>query len=250
MKIVQQTPNQLTLRLRPVLIWVYGSIFVIAGLFLIASSKEVTFTCKRAKSVQGNCKLLTLDLLDSKVREILLNVLQGTKVEEDEDNSYRVVVLISDGEVPFTSYSSSLGKDEKQAIASQINDFIRTPKETTLMVQEDDRRLLYPVGGICFAVGFVAISMGQLVTCLFDKSLGSFTLKRQGLFGTEVIEHQIREIANVQMEEFTDSDGSTYRVSIVLTSGNCLPLTSYYSSGRKSKQETTERICTFLNLKN
>ncbi|MBR8838609.1 MAG: hypothetical protein DSM106950_32570 [Stigonema ocellatum SAG 48.90 = DSM 106950] len=46
------------------------------------------------------------------------------------------------------------------------------------------------------------------------------------------------------------SDGSTYRVTIVLVGGDRLPLTSYYSSGTKSKQETASCIKSFLSLNN
>ncbi len=91
--------------------------------------------------------------------------------------------------------------------------------------------------------------VGQVVTCRFDKTLGSMTLKRQGLLGTKVTEHLIRQILDVRVEESTDSDGdSTYRVSFKLKSGDRLPLTSYYSSGKESKQQTADRIRRFLNL--
>ena len=72
--------------------------------------------------------------------------------------------------------------------------------------------------GFFFALFFVFAPVVR--TWLFDKSLGSFTLKEQGLFGTEVIKPQICEIADVQVEESTNSKGTTlYQVSIVLMSG-------------------------------
>lgn len=49
------------------------------------------------------------------------------------------------------------------------------------------------------------------------------------------------------MEVSTDGEGdSTDRVSLTLVSGNPLPLTSYYSGGKESKQQTVDYIQTFL----
>jgi hypothetical protein len=64
--------------------------------------------------------------------------------------------------------------------------------------------------------------------------------------GTKVIEHRLDEIKDVLIEE----DDGTYRVTIVLVGELSLPLTSYYSSGSKSKQETVSCIKSFLTLNN
>lgn len=95
------------------------------------------------------------------------------------------------------------------------------------------------------------LNAGRVTSCLFDKTRGSFTLKRQGLFGTKVIEHRIREIADVQVEESKYGKGSTsYRVTIVLVSGDRLPITLTYVFDTTLAQETAECIRRFLNLNN
>jgi hypothetical protein len=56
MKLVQQTPNLLILRLRPVLLWIVGATFASAGLFVLATvGKVTTLTCSRTES--ANCQL-------------------------------------------------------------------------------------------------------------------------------------------------------------------------------------------------
>ena len=113
--------------------------------------------------------------------------------------------------------------------------------------------ILFHAGNL-FGVIFVAISIvitgsvGQVVTCVFDKAVGQLALKRQGLFGTQVTEHRLRTISNIQVDESSSDDGITYRVNILFTTGECLPLTAYYSSGRQEKQNAADRICAFLNL--
>lgn len=259
MKIVQQTPNQLLLRelqvLSHVFSLIFGVVFTAVGLFFIALPNVTTLTCNRTEPTQGSCKLLASGLLASEVREIPISILQGAKVDESRSSkstTYGVVLLTITGEVPFTFYSN-FDKGKKQAIASRINDFVKIPGETSLAVKQDDRWISYLFGGtfaaigIFFAFGFVVAPVVK--TWLFDKTLGSFTLKQQGLFGTKIIEYQIREIADVQVEEWTNSKGTIYyKVSIVLVSGDRLPLTLYSSSGKKSKQKTASCIRKFLNL--
>jgi hypothetical protein len=251
MEILQQTPNQLTLRLRPVLIWLVGGFFAAWGILPSVFAKATLFTCNRTEFSQSSCQLLTSGLLGSEVRAIPLRALQGAKVDKSIDSdgdTYRVIILTTSGEIPFTSYSGS-GEDQKQEIASRINQFVRNPGETTLSVQQDDRFSAYLLGGIFSAIGlFLLVSSGQIVTCLSDKTLGTLTLKKQGLFSTKVTEHQIQEIADILVEESTDSDGCTYRVSILMKSGKRQALTNYYSSGKKSKQETADCLRRFLQL--
>lgn len=106
---------------------------------------------------------------------------------------------------------------------------------------------MFLFGGACFTASFIISHLCSAVTsCVFDKTLDTFTISRQGLFGKEVIQGRLSEIEDIQVEESTDSDGSTYRVSIVLMSGDRLPLTPYYSSDRKNKQETASYIKSFL----
>ena len=152
-----------------------------------------------------------------------------------------------DDTVPFTSNSSS-GESEKQAIASHIKNFIRNPAIASLTEKQDDRFSMYLFGGIFVTAGLIPL-LARVVTCVFDKTLDTLTVKRQGLLGTEFIEHRLREIKDVLVEESTDSDGSTYRVTILLVSGS-LPLTYYYSSCKARELETASYIRSFLNLDN
>jgi hypothetical protein len=61
---------------------------------------------------------------------------------------------------------------------------------------------------------------------------------------TNVIQQTLNDIVDVLVEEWED----TYRVSIMLTSGESLPLTHVYSSGRNEKQRVASCIQEFLGL--
>ena len=150
-------------------------------------------------------------------------------------------------------------------------------RSQNLLILQERPLILWIIGGICiaialfvigsstqeqvnlfwkivFAVIFIAGGMFMILTPFatyrFDREIGNLILKRQGLFGTKIIEHRLSEIQDVQVEESTDSDGSTYRVIIMLMSGNCLPLTYYYNCDRIDKQKTVSWIKSFLHINN
>lgn len=249
MKILHKTEKLLTLRLRPVWVWILGGMFAACGFSLIAIFAQVTtFTCTRIEPT--NCKLVTSGLLASKPKEFSLNMLQGAKVEGDNrsgrNSTYRVIILTSNGKVPFTSYFDS-DHSKKETIVSHITNFVSNPKITSLTEKQDDRLWMYLIGGIFVTGGLIAL-LASVVTCVFDKTLDILTIKQQGLLGTKFIEHRLSEIEDVLVEKSNTNDSSSYRVTIVLVSGDRLPLTSYYSSDRTSKQETASCIKSFLNF--
>lgn len=249
MKIVRQTPNLLMLRCRPVLSWILGLVFASVGLVIMLSGNAITITCNRTEPTVGSCKLLESNLTTSQEKVIPLSILRGAKVKEDdsgESSTYQIIILTSHGDIPLSPYPNS---DKAEAIASHINQFLITPKETSLTQHEDERLHSFLFGGSFFIVSLVILTV-PFVTCVFDKSLNTLIIKRRDILGTKVIEHGFREIKDVLVEESTDSEGSTYRVIIVLVSGDRLPLTSHYSSGGESKQETVSCIKSFLNIEN
>ena len=115
---------------------------------------------------------------------------------------------------------------------------MKTPEQRALTVQQDDRLLIYLLGGSFAGAGlFILMFLGSIMTCMVDKAIGTSTLKQQGLLGTKVIEHQIWEIAGIRVEELKYIVSGTYRIGIVMRSGECLPLTRYYT-GKRHHQET------------
>jgi len=246
MKIVQQTPKLLILQLRPMGLWIAGILLGSAGFFGFLMLQNTTLTCSRNEP--ANCQLVTSRLLGLNSKRIIpVNTLRGATVEEsgdDEGRYYRVIILTTGDTVPFTYYSDS-GFDDKQAIASHIEEFVKNPQITSLKEEQNDQSF-FDFFWWCIIVAVGILLMTPVVTCIFDKTLNTLTIKRQGLLGTKVIEHRLDEIKDVLIE---DDDG-TYRVTIVLVGELSLPLTSYYSSGRKSKQETVSCIKSFLTLNN
>jgi hypothetical protein len=90
----------------------------------------------------------------------------------------------------------------------------------------------------------------EIVTCTFNKSLNNMILKRQNPLKTELIKHSIEAISGIKLEVMIGDNSDLYRVSIILDSGKCVPLTSAYTSDLKDNRKTAEDIATFLNVSN
>ena len=90
----------------------------------------------------------------------------------------------------------------------------------------------------------------EIVTCTFDKSLNSMILKQQRLLKTKLIERSIEAISGITLEVRSGDNGDLYRVSIMLDSGKCVPLTSAYTSDLQGNRKTAKDIATFLNVSN
>lgn len=254
MKVVKQTPTILILRKVPSFLWLFSHVFVLAGLCAISiRGKLTTLTCNRTEPAQGNCQFVKSDILKSQVMTMPVKALQGAKVDTisgDDGNTYQVVLIINNTDVPFTSYSTYVW-DEKQAIVSDINKFVETPSQRSLIVEQDDRWKSIQFEGLFVLAGSIIIAVINIVDVVIEKNLGNFTLKKKGLFGQKVAQHQIQEIANVQVEQYTFSSGiTTFKVYICLVSGDRLHLMSYGESDRYNNQKTVDSIRKFLNLAN
>lgn len=252
MKVVKETPTQLNLLNLPIWLWLFGLIFAGVGLSVIMGfGKIVTLNCNRITPTENNCQLKSAGLLDIGTQERKLEALEGARVERSsssDGDTFRVVLVTNQGEVPFTDYYSS-GQHGKQEIATRVSTFLDSSQASSLTLQQDDRWFMLMIGGVFVVVGLaVAVVMGEIVVCEFNKNSGSLILKRHSLLGTKVVERHMHEIDDVRIEESHGSDGSTYRVSLVFSVGDRLPLTSYYSSGRQSKQAIAERLQKFLQI--
>lgn len=259
MKILEQTPTKLKLRQRPIW-WLFAILFIVHVLYScitgsgLSMTELSTLTCQRIELVSVSCELVASNIFGLEDRRTLLNQLQGAKVEKvkiENASSYQVVLLSSSSEIPFTSYPNIIGDYQAEAaIVLRINTYLNNPKETFLRVQEDHRWFNFIVWGLLAFLFFLLIGLPAVVTCTLDKTLNLLTIERRNFFSAKVHEHSLQEIADVQVEEHNGSEDTNYRISFVLTSGECIPLTKYYSSDWRNKQEWANYIRRFLNLGN
>lgn len=260
MRVVRQTSTQLTLRYYPWKVWLISLLMITVGLIILHSGRVVTLTCNRVEPSEGLCALTSQGIWESTSTEFPTSLLQGAVVDQhqhvDRDDegresykySYRVVLLTRRGEIPFTSYYTSSGYRQKTVIVHRINDFVRFPDQTSLIVQQDDRWFAYLLGGILTFAGLIsALGFGQLITCHFDKTLDQVVIKQQGLFTTQTVKQSVQAIAGVRLSTYTTPNGKPVdRIVLDLNSGGTVPLTTYYGSGITNNRQAERAIAEFL----
>ncbi|GAB1541186.1 hypothetical protein NUACC21_38560 [Scytonema sp. NUACC21] len=193
------------------------------GFHQIITLKKVTFICNRQ---QLECKYITSTLIEQRVVERFpLISLQGAKFVKNEfegKTHYNIYIQTAQGEFYF-GYWPNKDFSKSQAIVSRINQFVKNPRETSLVINQYQNRLLektlYALYFIFF--GIYWFFRESLVTCSFDKSLGTFIYKHGKLIKTETVRGQLSEIADINVDGYR----AKHEAYILLTSSKRLPLT-------------------------
>ncbi|MEG4076236.1 hypothetical protein [Microcoleus sp. Pol14D6] len=180
-----------------------------------------TLSCQRLQAKQGNCQIVRSNLLGSNIKEIELASLQGAKVERCGYKT-RVVLLTSVGNVPFTANSTNWGTQD--AVASDINFFVKNAKDRLLRLSQDDRWLGW-TGGIFLLAGIAAIFLRNNETYSFDETLNTLTVKQRGLLARKVTEYSLGEIYGVEVDRTKDRDRDIwYEVRLLVCGGSRISL--------------------------
>ncbi|MBE9057495.1 hypothetical protein [Sphaerospermopsis sp. LEGE 08334] len=253
MKVIQESQNQMTLRLRPWFLWIFCSILGSSGLIMpLFIAHAHTFSCRRQTSTLGTCQISIVGLLSKTEKEIALSDIQGTEIKtfKDSKDNWRsqVILLTKDGEVPPIANTSPNDVTVK-TWAKEIEAFLQDSQKQELLIEYDYRLLAYLYASV-FVIAdlLIVIFLGKVLICHIDKTLGTLTLEYQGLFDKSQKEYKIRDIQFMTVQKTSSKSGSTYRVAMVMQSGEQIPFTSYYTSGLHNKQKTVENISRFLDL--
>ncbi|MEG3881867.1 hypothetical protein QT972_31365 [Microcoleus sp. herbarium7] len=226
MKIIKDTATELIIQTHSIFdFWFPSCLLMAFGLIsLTFDYRAATLNCQRLHAKQGSCQLVRSNLLGSNTQEIQLAALRGAKVERCGYKS-RVVLLTSVGNVPFTANSTNWG--HKDAVASEINFFLKNAKHRLLHLSQDDRWFGW-TGGILLLAAVGAIASSNNETYSFDGTLNTLTVKQRGLLPRKVIKHSLCEIYGVEVERTKDRQNDTwYELRLLVCGGSriCLPNT-------------------------
>ena len=228
MKIIKHTTTELIIQTHSIFdFWLPSCLLMAFGLIsLTFDYHAATLSCQRLQAKQGSCQLVRSNLLGSNTQEIKLAALQGAKVERCGYKS-RVVLLTSVGNVAFTANSTNWG--HKDAVASDINSFVKNGKDRLLRLSQDDRWFGW-TGGICLLAAAGAIVLGNDEKYSFDGTLNTLSVKQRGLLPRKVIKHSLCEIYGVEVERTKDRDNDTwYEVRLLVCGGSRISLPSTMS---------------------
>jgi hypothetical protein len=102
------------------------------------------------------------------------------------------------------------------------------------------------LAGVTMILGFA-----DTVTAEFNRTTGRFKRSTRGLLRNREIGHALSEIVKVDVHASASGNPSrAYRVVLTLASGERVPLTSSYSSGKDDKEQMAATVRRFLSLQN
>ncbi|MCG5062228.1 MAG: hypothetical protein KA714_30740 [Limnoraphis sp. WC205] len=267
MKIVQQTPTLLKLKLnryylhflRQLLFFIplFFIPFSLTGILILSTSfRQAILECTRSQPTQNNCKLTSISLFEKQITSTDLEQLQSAEVEVsvvDNMDMYRVILLTKNGKIPLTNVASS-GTDIP-GYANQINAFLADPEQMSLEITSPaTTELLLPLvfGGVFLLIGgggivFYLIKFNQ-TSCTFDKVSGKMHLQQRNFFISKQENVMLDEIKNVKIdEEITSDDKTLYLIKLLLKSGSFITLRAQGSQAEHYK--IAETISQFLDIK-
>ncbi len=270
-KTLEETKNRLIFQIRPTLSWAigvfFGAIAFLFILFVLLSSPTTILTCKYSTESSidqyyPSCQLVAISWIGTEQNKTLISQLQAAlleaKLDTNKDSSlfdrYRILLIADKDNVPFResyTYKSDPSYQNLVAIASQINSFIAHPLQNSLIIEQNEKDLGYVGWGICVffsLITFLVLTVSPYVTCSFDRELNLVTIERRNLFGKKVLEDKISNIIAVKVEEQSDTESSTYRLTLMLASGEKLPLRYFFTSGWQEKQLFANQIQNFLGI--
>lgn len=242
MKIISQTPTELTLEARPIALWLIGAVLGLQGLFVIGSAliypAADTLSCTRTASKQVNCQLTSITLFGQQnTRSIRL--VKGAKVSESwgwGSKLARANLQTAEGEVKLASMPIWTAK----FTVNQVNKFLASPSTPTLQIDEDirrDRAIIVGFSLIWIASAFY-LGLSPVLTSTFYKHPCFLKQIKQNLLGTKAIEQSISLPAPLEVKYY-------HRRGYRLMLGN-LPI-STDSLSKKSLENTAQTIQDFLS---
>ncbi len=253
MKVAQQTETMLVLDNKGI-----GGIIVLAGLIffaidlavLVVFGQAATLTCNRGWA-EAPC-VLERTLFGFPLKAVSLDSLRSARVDESEDSegdtTYRVVLVMREGEQPLTWYYGS-GRQSKERFVTEVNAFLATPSQQTLEVTDGSPWIGFSIGLSALIGGAIAAFGLQFYRSfwIFDKTQGLVQRARKTWIGWKVLEeYPLSQVTDAWVDVSEDSDGDTYRVVLTMLGGEQKPMTSFYMSGREGMDESAAAIREFL----
>jgi hypothetical protein len=252
MRVIEQTHRKLTLKHTPWGRWITGGVILLCGGLLgglVGGSTRLE--CDRPSNL---CTITRQNLLGERQHIFALDNLLGAEVDHNRSrnggsSTFRVVLQTQEGDLPLTTLSTP-GRGIRQGIVEQIEGFLANPEQLSLAVQEDNRQLKYMIFWASGVIGLSLLLTPKIMNLEINKTLGQLILSHWGILERKQQNYPLRRLVGARVERKKSRSGrsTTYRVALVQDSGETIPLTHSYSSGRSGKQETVDQICKFLEL--
>ncbi len=136
----------------PFLITVLGVFMVVRGGMFLVNPQLATLECDRRQSLDM-CKLVVSSLQGETVTPFPLDRLEKADLQKHGKSS-QIVLLTSDGKLYFPINNGFSFIENK---TSQINAFVQDSEAKSLKVEQDNRWVVYPLGGSLIVLGSFSV---------------------------------------------------------------------------------------------
>ncbi|MBN1642906.1 MAG: hypothetical protein JXA09_16840 [Anaerolineae bacterium] len=255
MKVVKHTPDLLILRPATEGLWLAlaGALVLLVGSGVgIWLSTKTVLSCTRVEQDAATCVVARV-LFGATLWERTVEDVRGARLDEKQDSDdgdlYRAMLLTGKGDVPLTLAWSS-GRGPKEEVVTQVNVFFQGGRNRDLQVTMGES-VAWIVLVVSNPVGIAIVLVGLHMlrtTWILDRSAGVLVRQVAGLRGLRVTEYDLGEVVDVRVARSSGDDGDTYRPVIWLSTGEAIPMTTFYSSGYRSKAQTVALVREFLGL--
>ncbi|MDF1515785.1 MAG: hypothetical protein P1S60_18405 [Anaerolineae bacterium] len=253
MDVLYYTEDELGLcpRIWRVLLLIGLTFIVTAGTIYLLFGQVATLECERQIEARPSC-IVSRSLAGFTYKEQaisgLIDAWVDASTDSDDDPIYRVVLETDQGSIPLTTFYSS-GRQMKIQAATSIDSYLVNREQKVYSLQYGGNSLLMPIiFGIIGCILSILSFTARKTMWQFSRYENRLTHIRSGLFKTRVTEYAFNEITGAEVTSSRDSDGDrTYRIELNTTSGQRIPMTSWYSSGEKKKRETADLIRKFIS---
>lgn len=245
MKVIEDTPLRLKLKHFPIGEWWGGGAaiaFSLGGLIYLLGFQTITarFTCDRPTPAQTNCDLKHYSIL-RQINHFRIFDPQGTEIVTHIGNKsrrwYEIQIISPITELPFLPGGSG-SLSENEAIAAQIDSYIRNPQTRSLWVYQQGEAAFIFILGSLVGVGIgISMTLTPTVTCNFYKRMDKVIIERRRWNGkTTLVEERLSNILTAELEEQHDKRGKIYRVMLTLRSAEPLPIHKDFTNEQNARK--------------
>lgn len=216
------------------------------GWLLLAQTSELR--CDR--SLTSQCQLTHRRPRQTTTHQFSIASLREATLDidfDDGDTLYRVLLVTDEETLPLSSLYTSNGGGQRRRV-NQINQFLQTPTDPSLRLRQDTRWLgLVFLGAFGFG-GLLLLLSNRTIDCTFDKDTNQFSLRLWGLRGATTHQHPLSNLLGMRVEQSTDKDTDTSRLTVVLKTGEAIPLSIVYTGTFEAHASLARQVQEFLRL--
>ncbi len=249
MELLEQTPNRLKIRHRPVVSWIAGGLISAASLIWIGYSvawmpAKTRLLCNRDSVGLVTCQLQQQTWFGLPRQQTLYNVRSAEIRTRHRSRSTVSMILLTSA----TQNLEVSNSRQRRGTVSEIQAFLNSPSAPSLELRyaEPAASALLLIFPPMFLGAGIYLLRTPFVIWAFYKTLHQLVVEQQQLWQKQESNYALGDILRVEIEEVKTKNGKSYRIRLQLRNGQKLPLTADLISNHQEVSMLAATIEQFL----